>query len=123
MDVADIARASTSAGPRHVPRREPMHRFVSLSLALLLAATTAATADVELLDFTADSCPACRQMEPVLQGLSASGVPIRRVDVAHERELVARYGVKLLPTFVAVVDGQEVDRQVGPTSPDRLREM
>jgi thiol-disulfide isomerase/thioredoxin len=101
-----------------------MYRFFALSLALSLALVASAAAEnVELLDFTADSCPACRQMEPVLQGLASSGMPVRRVDVNHERELAARFQVQYLPTFVAVADGREVDRQVGATSPERLREM
>jgi thiol-disulfide isomerase/thioredoxin len=101
-----------------------MHRFFALSLALLVAiGATASAQNVELLDFTSDSCPACRQMEPALQGLAATGAPIRRVDVNRERELASRYQVQYLPTFVAVANGREVDRQVGATSPDRLQEM
>jgi thiol-disulfide isomerase/thioredoxin len=101
-----------------------MHRFLTLPLALFFALSAAAAAQqIELLDFTADACPACRQMGPVLQDLVATGAPVRRVDVDRERELAARFRIEYLPTFVAVADGREVDRQVGVTSPERLREM
>lgn len=104
-----------------------MHRLFSLPLTLFFfvfaLSATAPAQDVELLDFTSDSCPACRQMEPVLQDLAASGFAIRPVDVSRERDLAARYQIEYLPTFVAVADGREIDRQVGVAPPDRLRAM
>jgi thiol-disulfide isomerase/thioredoxin len=101
-----------------------MHRLFSLPLAFFFAVVArAAAGEVELLNFTADSCPACRQMAPVLHDLAAAGAPIRRVDAQGERDLAARFHIEYLPTFVALVDGREVDRQVGATTPDRLREM
>jgi thiol-disulfide isomerase/thioredoxin len=106
-----------------------MHRLFALknfscALALYLALAAAASAQqVELLDFTSDSCPACVQMEPVLRDLAAAGAPVRRVDVNREPELTGRFGVQYLPTFIAVADGREVDRHVGATSADHLRQM
>jgi thioredoxin len=91
------------------------------SLVLTLALT--ANSDVVLLDFSADWCGPCRQMEPVVQQLSAAGYPIRKVNVDQERDLASRHQVTGIPCFVLVANGQEVDRLVGAADASQLVAM
>jgi thiol-disulfide isomerase/thioredoxin len=76
-----------------------------------------------LLDFYSDSCGPCREMNPTVQALVNAGYPVKRVNVAKNRALAAKYSIYRIPCFVMVVDGREVDRQEGLTSMSRLREM
>jgi thiol-disulfide isomerase/thioredoxin len=77
----------------------------------------------ELIDFSAQWCGPCRQMQPIVDALAAQGQPVRNVDIDQDRALAARYGVTAVPCFVMVVDGQEVDRVVGGTTRARLEQM
>ncbi|HWB01104.1 MAG TPA: trypsin-like peptidase domain-containing protein [Pirellulales bacterium] len=98
----------------------------ALACALLVAgASPASTAGGEtvLLDFSASWCGPCRQMQPVVDQLSAAGHPVRKVDIDHEAALAAKYNVTGVPCFVMLVDGREVDRVVGATTQPRLLQM
>ena len=98
--------------------------MVSLQAALVSALlTVSAPGETVLLDFTASWCGPCQQMAPVVNQLMLQGAPIRKVDIDRERELAARYKVTGVPCFVMVVDGREVDREVGATTPQRLQQM
>lgn len=98
--------------------------MVPLQTALLvLALTGASEGDTVLLDFYADWCGPCQQMDPVVRQLAAKGYPVRRVNFDQQRQLAARYGVDRLPTFLMLVNGRVVDRVVGATSPERLEKM
>ncbi|MBI3463594.1 MAG: thioredoxin fold domain-containing protein, partial [Planctomycetes bacterium] len=88
------------------------------SLVLTLALT--ANPDVVLLDFSADWCGPCRQMEPVVQQLSAAGYPIRKVNIDQDKALASRHQVTGIPCFVLIANGQEVDRLVGAMDASQL---
>lgn len=72
------------------------------------------SSDVVLLDFYSTQCGPCRKMEPTIATLESHGAPIRKVDVNREPHIAKQYNVTMLPTFVLTVDGQEIDRIVGP---------
>ena len=95
--------------------------MLSLQVAVLLAAS--AVGETVLIDFSADWCGPCRQMDPVVQELSGLGYPVRKVNIDHDQALASQFGVRSIPCFVLVVDGREVDRVVGGTSFERLRDM
>jgi S1-C subfamily serine protease len=63
------------------------------------------------------------QMKPTVRAFVTAGYPVREVDATREMELVRQHKVELLPCFVMLVDGQEVDRVVGATTGARLQEM
>ncbi len=96
--------------------------MVSLQAAVL-ALAIAGGGETVLLDFRADWCAPCRQMDPVVDQLAARGYPVRKIDVDAHRELAARHRVKPIPCFVMLVDGREVAREVGVTSYARLEQL
>jgi thiol-disulfide isomerase/thioredoxin len=89
----------------------------------VLAALLAGSGQTILLDFYSDSCAPCVSMEPTLRRLASEGFDVRRVHVQQQQQLVRRFGIKQVPTYIALVEGREVDRVVGPTSYQRLRQM
>ncbi|MGB0597758.1 MAG: trypsin-like peptidase domain-containing protein [Rubripirellula sp.] len=80
-----------------------------------------AVADSILIAFSSSHCPPCEVVKPTLAELERSGIPVRRVDVQVEPQLVARFGVRQTPTFVVVSAGKEVTRLVGVQSAQNLR--
>ena len=93
-------------------------------LLLLAAAIGQGQADEPvLLEFTADWCPACRTMESTVDRLVQNGYPVKRVVVDRNQDLISRFQVVQLPTFLMVKDGKELARLVGATSYTRLEQM
>ncbi len=79
--------------------------------------------DSVLLDFTANWCQPCQRMSPVVHKLQQQGYAIQKVDVDQQQKLAQSFGITSIPTFVLVVNGQEVNRITGPTSEEQLRRM
>jgi len=80
-------------------------------------------ADVPVLvDFTADWCPPCRMMAPVLEELAAERTDMRFValDVDHNTATASRYGVLSLPTFMVFRGGEPVLTLIGARPKARL---
>ena len=96
--------------------------MVSLHAALVAMALSGCGQSA-LLDFYADWCGPCRSMDPTVKQLAALGYPVRQVNIDQERELAARFHITNIPCFVMVVDGREVERNVGPTSLQHLAQM
>lgn len=97
-------------------------KIITLLMMMLPAGSdTAATPDVQLLDFTASYCEPCQRMIPILQKMERDRFPIRRIDITEEHELSRRFEVELLPTLVLLVEGKEVKRFVGLTDEAELR--
>ncbi|MFQ3558952.1 thioredoxin family protein [Streptomyces gramineus] len=78
-----------------------------------------------LVEFTADWCPPCRQMAPVLTALAAQEgerLKVVQLDVDHNPETTNAYKVLSMPTFMVFRDGEPVKAMVGARSGRRLRE-
>lgn len=92
--------------------------FVILSLGL-----SAQGAEILMLDFWSPQCGPCMQMKPTMHALEQANYPIREVDTTREGQLAQQHNVSSIPCFVMLVDGREVDREVGATSSERLQQM
>ncbi len=76
-----------------------------------------------VLEFSGKTCPPCQQVAPIVSKLEREGLPIRKVDVEEERSLAEQYGVDSIPTFILIVNDQEVERMSGAQSEGRIRQM
>ena len=77
----------------------------------------------EVLFFNATWCGPCRQMRPIVAGMRRQGYRMRDVDVDHHRELAEKYGIRAVPTFVFLENGNEVNRISGGTTSQRLHSL
>ncbi len=78
------------------------------------------TTGVVMVNFTAQGCQPCRQLEPVLLELSnhwTQPITVAQLDWAANARIADRYRVAHLPTLLVFKDGQLLSRhrQVLPT--------
>lgn len=66
--------------------------------------------------WTADWCPTCKKMYPVIKKLEADGYAVYVLDYDKNRTLALKMGVKAFPTTIIREDGEEVARHVGAVS-------
>jgi thioredoxin 1 len=76
----------------------------------------------QLLHFTATWCQPCKSMEPLIQKLVSENLDIdyNKIDVSDEFDPAVEYGVRGVPTFIALVDGKEVSRHTGVATAEKL---
>ncbi|MGW5614773.1 thioredoxin family protein [Streptomyces sp. NPDC003877] len=78
-----------------------------------------------LVEFTADWCPPCRQMAPVLKALASEEgdrLKVVQLNVDHNPLTTNAYKVLSMPTFVVFRDGEPVKSMVGARARRRLLE-
>jgi thioredoxin 1 len=78
-----------------------------------------------LVEFTADWCPPCRQMGPVLSALAAEEgdrIKVVQLDVDTSPTTANAYKVLSMPTFMVFRDGEPVKAMVGSRPKRRLLE-
>jgi thioredoxin 1 len=69
-----------------------------------------------LVDFTADWCPPCKMVEPVLEQIAteeASRLSVVSIDVDANPVTTLNYGVLSMPTLALFVDGEIVVQLIG----------
>lgn len=79
---------------------------------------------MKILKFFSKTCGPCKQMGKILAGLE--GVEIQEVDIAEDSNagLIEQYGVKSIPTVVAVDDeGNTVKTFKGITPLAEIKEV
>lgn len=78
-----------------------------------------------LVEFTADWCPPCRQMGPVLRAVAeeeAGRLKVVQLDVDRNPTTTNAYKVLSMPTFMVFRDGEPVRSMVGARPKRRLME-
>jgi len=60
--------------------------------------------------FTADWCQPCQRDKPKLAELRRRGVKVVEIDYDARPDLVRKYRVRRLPTYIVLKDGKEVER-------------
>ena len=79
---------------------------------------------IQFIDFYADWCGPCVAMKPVLEELEkelTGEVEIKKIDVDEKQDEASKYGVMSIPTYLILEDGKEVDRFVGVTSKEAIK--
>lgn len=77
-----------------------------------------------LVDFWAVWCGPCQMMAPILHELEAemADVQIGKVNVDEQMDLARQFRVVSIPTLIIFKNGQEVQRMVGVTSKEELKD-
>ena len=78
---------------------------------------------VTLVDFYADWCGPCRRMLPIVNSVAQTlgdSVRVVKVNVDNSPLLSQRFGVKSIPTFALVKDGQVVSKLIGSKAESEL---
>lgn len=80
---------------------------------------------VEFLDFYADWCGPCIAMNPVIEELEkeySGKLAVKKIDVDSDQVTASRFGVMSIPTYVVLKDGHEVERFIGATSKETIKD-
>jgi thioredoxin 1 len=67
-----------------------------------------------VLYFTADWCNPCKKVKPIIEEMNRESITkFQMIDVDSEIELVKRFDIKSVPTFILIENGVEVKRITG----------
>lgn len=69
-----------------------------------------------LIEFTAEWCPPCKMLKPIIHALADKydgQLRVGMIDCDHNPSVVQQYGVMGMPTMIVFVDGKPVERMVG----------
>lgn len=77
--------------------------------------------ELAILDFYSDWCHPCKLIAPLLTEFSTK-YNISKVNVDRCSEAVSSYGIRGIPTLVAVKNGKVLDTRVGNASKSELEE-
>ena len=76
------------------------------------------------MDFYADWCGPCKQLEPIVERIAAgTAATVAKVDIDANQQLAAKYGVRSVPTLLLFADGGPVERLVGMQQEPQLRSL
>lgn len=78
---------------------------------------------IVLVDFSAEWCPPCKKVEPLLKDIETKGTQIIRFDGGTQKELCNTLKISGFPTLILYKDGKEVKRHVGLITAEELAEL
>jgi thioredoxin len=69
----------------------------------------------QLFYFSAEWCQPCKTLAPIMEEVAAQ-IPVQKINVDYEADVITKYGVRNIPTVILVENGQEVRRFTGARS-------
>lgn len=77
-----------------------------------------------ILYFTAEWCNPCQRTKPIAEELKRDGlIDFVFVDADSEFELIKKFEIKSIPTFILIENGKEVARMNGAKTKDQFLEF
>jgi thioredoxin 1 len=77
-----------------------------------------------VLYFTADWCNPCKKVKPVVEEINReTNNKFQLIDVDSEMELVKRFEIRSVPTFILLEDGKEIQRITGAQTRKQLEDF
>ncbi len=78
-----------------------------------------------LLDFWASWCGPCRMMAPIVEALADEmpDVVFAKVNVDENPDVAMDLGIQAIPTLILYKDGETVERVVGVSAKDALKQI
>ncbi len=77
-----------------------------------------------VLYFTAEWCNPCQRTKPIAEELKREGlVDFLFIDADTEVELIEKFEIKSIPTYILIKDGLEVKRMNGAKTRDQFLEF
>ena len=81
--------------------------------------------EVVLVDFWAQWCPHCLEMMPHVDSISqemGDKIKVVKVDAGTQADIVDKFSVRSLPTFMLFKNGELIDQFNGSTTPLELKQ-
>ena len=73
--------------------------------------------------FTADWCGPCKKVRPIVQELIQEGYFFQIIDVDIEKELVKKFEISSVPTFILFKNEKSVKRISGAQTKNQLEDF
>ncbi len=73
--------------------------------------------------FTADWCGPCKKVRPIVQELIQEGYSFQIIDVDIEKELVEKFEISSVPTFILFKNEKSVKRISGAQTKNQLEDF
>jgi thioredoxin 1 len=70
--------------------------------------------------FTADWCGPCKKVRPIVQELIKDGYSFQIIDVDIEKELVQKFEISSVPTFILFKNEKSIKRISGSQTKNQL---
>ena len=73
--------------------------------------------------FTADWCGPCKKVRPIVEELIKDGYSFQIIDVDIEKELVKKFEISSVPTFILFKNEKSVKRISGAQTKNQLEDF
>jgi len=73
--------------------------------------------------FSAPWCGPCKMFGPTMDRVASQGIPVKKVNIDYEPDIITKFGVKSVPTVILVENEQEVSRFVGAKSEQQVMDF
>jgi len=70
--------------------------------------------------FTADWCGPCKKVRPIVEELTRDGYSFQIIDVDIEKELVKKFEITSVPTFILFKNEKSIKRISGAQTKNQL---